>query len=246
MKVSCLFCCFFKYFLYIFFFDSGNYSDQSSKQFLKTWKFPVFFVVVLFFIYFFWQWKLLGSKFQTVLENMKVSCLCFFCVYVSSFFWGGGGGNSGKYSDQSSKQFLKTWKFPVFFVVVLFIYLFFLTVEITLIKVPNSSWKHESFLSLFLFCVCVFFWGGGDSGKYSDQSSKQFLKTWKFPVFFLFCFVLCFFFLQWKVLSKKRSDDKIPDITKCFLRSQWNHLLCFILFIDYWYNKISDIRSRIS
>ena len=29
-----------------------------------------------------------------------------------------------------------------------------------------------------------------------------------------------------------------------FLWSQWTDLLCFVLFIDYWYNKISDITNK--
>ena len=33
--------------------------------------------------------------------------------------------------------------------------------------------------------------------------------------------------------------NKIPDRTNYFLWSQWNKFLCFVLFIDYWYNNIS-------
>ena len=40
-------------------------------------------------------------------------------------------------------------------------------------------------------------------------------------------------------------DIKRSDITNCFRRSQWNKLLCFVLFIDYWYKKVSDIRYKI-
>ena len=38
---------------------------------------------------------------------------------------------------------------------------------------------------------------------------------------------------------------KIPDITNKFPWSQWINFLCFVLFnfIDYWYNKISDITT---
>ena len=58
------------------------------------------------------------------------------------------------------------------------------------------------------------------------------------------------FFLPWynekpdtvETRYKEIRYNKIPaDITNFFSgRSQWNNLLCFVLFIDYWYNKISD------
>ena len=45
--------------------------------------------------------------------------------------------------------------------------------------------------------------------------------------------------IQWKL------DIKRSDITNCFLRSQLNNFLCFVLFIDNCYNKISDITNKI-
>ena len=39
--------------------------------------------------------------------------------------------------------------------------------------------------------------------------------------------------IQWKLNIKRMRSD----ITNCFLWSQWNKLLCFVLFRDYWYDK---------
>ena len=36
------------------------------------------------------------------------------------------------------------------------------------------------------------------------------------------------------------------EVPLYFLWSQWINLLCFVVFFDYWYNKISDITNKIS
>ena len=41
--------------------------------------------------------------------------------------------------------------------------------------------------------------------------------------------------------------NKISDMRNWFLWFQWNQLLCFVLFIDYWYvyNKMPDMIKNI-
>ena len=38
---------------------------------------------------------------------------------------------------------------------------------------------------------------------------------------------------------------KIPDTTDYFLWSKWIKLLYFVLFIDYWHNKIFDVTTKL-
>ena len=102
----------------------------------------------------------------------------------------------------------------------------------------HCSWKHESFLSfllLFYFYFLLF-----DSGNYSDQSSKQFLKTWKFLVSFFYYFVYVSFFFGGGD-SGKYSDQS----SKQFLKT-WKFPVFFFLFFFlrglFWQWKVLSIK----
>ena len=140
-----------------------------------------------------------------------------FFFFFLLFFWGGGGGSRwGRIKER--------WFYPV------------LTYGFILVKTqPNK--KTISLLKYFLD-IFLPTW---------TTNSTYFLPRMQSP-----CIMqqkglapsqvshIIYGTLQWKL------DIKRSDITNCFLRSQWINLFCFILFMDYWYNKISDITNKIS
>ena len=92
------------------------------------------------------------------------------------------------------------------------------------------------------------------STKTENYTFKKKSWFWMFPIHFVIIWLYtctdlfwasydrggvdCFI-MQWKL------DIKISDITNCF--SGPNYIIsCFLRFIDYWYNKISDITNKIS
>ena len=109
---------------------------------------------------------------------------------------------------------------------------------------------------------------GGGGGGYSIQCTYGDVPLASVDLIFLnfgtfmghkfthFCRIVAIFVYWWIAnplnlpnfsdFGTVKLDIKRSDITNCFLRFQWSNFLCFVLFIDNWYNMTSDITNKLS